>query len=122
MTFESIIAGLGLLDVATFGILNVIATDMVVRRLYSYAPNIWESVGKPVGPLWTPPETTVKDTLTIYERRVSVSELLRRASALANAKEAVSLIRVYYHIHRIALVMMLIGLLCFGVGVAMSFL
>jgi hypothetical protein len=121
VTLETILAGVGLLDIATFGILDMIVTEVLVRRLYFSAPHIWDAIGKPVGPIWTPPGTTVRDTFTIFERRLSISELLKRTSALPNPSAGVGMIEVYYRIHRIALLMILLGALCFGFALVMSF-
>jgi len=121
MSLSSVIAGFGLLDVATFGIVNLIATDVLVRRLYFSTPNVWESIGKPVGPRWTPPGTTTKDTLTIFERRLSISELFRRISKISGATDAMNIANGYYRIHKISLVMIAIGVFCFVVGLVASF-
>ncbi len=122
MNLESAIAGFGLLVVAVFSIVNIIATDILVRRLYSSAPNVWASIGKPVGPYWTPPGVTVRDTLIIYERRLSTSELFKRISALSDNADAMDIVRGFYRIHRIALLMIAIGALCFVLGLIASFI
>lgn len=113
MTLNSAIAGLGLLDVATFVILNAVLTDVLVRRLYASSPNIWESIGRPVGPLWVPPRTRARDTLTIFERRISISEMHRRVSASFGAIDTLNIVKLYYRLHKIAVFMIMLGSLIF---------